>query len=124
MKPEKKYLYMVQNLVQKIMKQLNVLKKNLKEVNATISKKFSKNLETYTQTAKYIIKFSPSAKADFRTIYDYLFWRLSSPINANRFREKFYSKLEILKYNPYIYSILTDYSNLNYEYRKSQLIIM
>ena len=81
-------------------------------------KKFSKNLEIYTQTAKYTIKITDYAKLDFREIYNYIFWRLSSPINANRFREKFYSKLEILRINPYIYPSLSDYSNPNYKYRK------
>ena len=77
-----------------------------------------KNLETDTPKARYIVKLSEVSNHELEEIYDYIFWRLSSPINANNFREKIYSKLEILKNNPYIYQTLIDYSNLDYKYRK------
>ena len=75
-------------------------------------------LEKNTQNNEYIVELSDYALYELDELYNYIFWRLSSPINANRFKEKIYSKLEILKTNPYIYPQLSDYSNPNYKYRK------
>ena len=76
--------------------------------------KLFEDLETNTQNRKYIVKLTDYALYEL----DELYWRLSSPINADNFLERIYSKLENLKTNPYIYSKLSDYSNPNYKYRK------
>lgn len=80
-------------------------------------KKFLQKSETNIQNPKYKIKFVEVAEYELNEIYDYIYWRLASPINAKKFIEKLYCKLEYLKFNPYIYSNLS-FSNLEYEYRK------
>lgn len=80
--------------------------------------KLFEDLETNTQNRKYIVKLTDYALYELDELYNYIFWRLSSPINADNFLERIYSKLENLKTNPYIYSKLSDYSNPNYKYRK------
>lgn len=81
-------------------------------------KKFLEKSKTNILTPKYKIKFVEVAEYELNEIYDYIYWRLSSPINAKKFIEKIYSKLEFLKFNPYIYQTLFYQKNQDYKYRK------
>lgn len=79
------------------------------------------NLKECIQKPIYKVVLTNNSIYDRNQIYNYIYWRLTSPINAIAFIKNFYSKLEYLKINPYIYSKFSYPINSKYEYRKISL---